>query len=105
MFCYSMFLVLFIFHFFVLFTGYGVGSDEETSYTAKVMLVSLVPLIILVLPKIFDVAYDSRKYEIDILVTLITLVVTLVAYFIYQVPIFSKNFEIYKLDWLPESPI
>lgn len=93
-----MFLVLFIFPFFVLFTGYGVGSDKETSYTAKVMLVSLIPLIILVLPKIFDVPYNSRKYEIDILVTLLALVVTLVAYFIYQVYIFCKNFKINKLN-------
>uniref|UniRef100_A0A164UXR3 EF-hand domain-containing protein n=1 Tax=Daucus carota subsp. sativus TaxID=79200 RepID=A0A164UXR3_DAUCS len=81
-----------------IWTGYGVGSDEETSFTAKVMLASLLPLIILVLPKIFDVPYNSREYNIDILVTLFALVVTLVAYFIYQ---FShRSIQDRRLDYL-----
>ncbi|KAL8110933.1 sodium/calcium exchanger NCL1-like [Apium graveolens] len=81
-----------------LWTGYGVGSDEETRFTAKVMLVSLIPLIILVLPKIFGIPYDSRIYKIFILVTLIALAVTLATYFFYQ---FShKSIQARRLDYL-----
>lgn len=61
------------------------SSDAETSFTAKIMLVSGVPLLIILAPKIFDVSYNSKAYNIDILVTLFALIVTLLAYFNYQV--------------------
>lgn len=74
--------------YFVFFTGYGVSSDAETSFTAKIMLVSGLPLLIILAPKIFEVSYNSKAYNIDILVTLFALIVTLLAYFNYQVFIF-----------------
>ena len=71
-------------------------SDSETSFTAKIMLVSVVPFIIILVPKIFNVSYNSRAYNIDILVTLFALIVLLLAYFSYQVFTSQINM-IYKL--------
>lgn len=72
-------------------------SDAETSFTAKIMLVSVVPFIIILAPKIFNVSYNSRAYNIDILVTLFALIVLLLAYFSYQVFTSQINM-IYKLS-------
>ncbi|KAJ9551728.1 hypothetical protein OSB04_015773 [Centaurea solstitialis] len=52
-------------------SGSGVTTDEETSETAKFMLVSLIPFIIILIPKIFDLSNASGGYNIDILITLI----------------------------------
>lgn len=67
-----------------LLTGYGVGSDPETSSAARIMLYSLIPFIIILIPKIFGVSYASSAYNVDILITLIALVICLLAYFKYQ---------------------
>uniref|UniRef100_A0A162A925 EF-hand domain-containing protein n=1 Tax=Daucus carota subsp. sativus TaxID=79200 RepID=A0A162A925_DAUCS len=81
-----------------LLSGYGVTSDAETSFTAKIMLVSVVPFIIILAPKIFNVSYNSRAYNIDILVTLFALIVLLLAYFSYQ---FShSSIQDRRLDYL-----
>ncbi|XP_024967254.1 sodium/calcium exchanger NCL1-like [Cynara cardunculus var. scolymus] len=52
-------------------SGSGVITDVETSETARIMLVSLVPFIIILIPKIFDVSNSSGGYKIYILIALI----------------------------------
>lgn len=81
-----------------LLTGYGVSSDAETSFTAKIMLVSVVPFLIILAPKIFDVPYNSEAYNLDIVVTLSALVVTLLAYFNYQLS--HSSIQDRRLDYL-----
>ncbi|GMN43618.1 hypothetical protein TIFTF001_012811 [Ficus carica] len=63
-------------------TGYGVTSDVETSRTARIMLISLIPFLILQLAKIIQSTSGIR------VVVLVSLVVTLglvLVYFIYQI--------------------
>lgn len=74
--------------FFVIFSAYGLTTDGETSFTATVMLVSMIPFLILQLPKIINV--DSVTQVIE----LITLIITLaffVANAVYQVITLSIN--------------
>ncbi|KVI11889.1 Calcium-binding EF-hand [Cynara cardunculus var. scolymus] len=49
-------------------SGSGVITDVETSETARIMLVSLVPFIIILIPKIFDVSNSSGEVEHELLV-------------------------------------
>ncbi|KAJ9551731.1 hypothetical protein OSB04_015776 [Centaurea solstitialis] len=61
-------------------SGSGVTTDVETSETARFMLVSLVPFIVILIPKIFDVSSSSGGYKIDILITLIFAAIILLAH-------------------------
>ncbi|GFQ05351.1 hypothetical protein PHJA_002679200 [Phtheirospermum japonicum] len=62
--------------------GYGVVTDAETSYTARLMLITLVPFLILLLAKIFD---SSSGRRVIILIALIVTVLLLIAYIFYQI--------------------
>lgn len=63
-------------------TTTGVVTDIETSYTARIMLISLVPFLILIFAIIFNSTSGRRAI---ILVALIVTVALLVAYVVYQV--------------------
>ncbi|XP_062094371.1 sodium/calcium exchanger NCL2-like [Humulus lupulus] len=62
-------------------TGYGVTTDIETNVTARLILVSLVPFIILQLSKVHNSSFWIR---LIVLVSLIVSVIFLVLYCIYQ---------------------
>ncbi|GFY91828.1 sodium/calcium exchanger family protein / calcium-binding EF hand family protein [Actinidia rufa] len=64
------------------FTGLGVSTDVETSYTARIMILSMVPFIILQLPKILNSTTGTR---VAILVSLVVTVVFLFSYLFYQI--------------------
>ncbi|GKB37716.1 sodium/calcium exchanger NCL2 [Tanacetum coccineum] len=63
-------------------TAYGVTTDSETSYTARIMLVSLIPFVILQLPQIINSTSVTR---VIVLVTLIITLSLLLAYIVYQI--------------------
>lgn len=64
------------------FTGFGVRTDTETSYTARIMILSMVPFLILQLPKILN---SSTGTHVAVLVSLLVTLVFLFAYCFYQV--------------------
>ncbi|XP_052200791.1 sodium/calcium exchanger NCL2-like [Diospyros lotus] len=63
-------------------TDTGITTDKKTSYTAGIMLLSLIPFIIVQLSGIFSTSSGKR---VIILVALIVSVSALVAYLIYQI--------------------
>nr|GEY36945.1 sodium/calcium exchanger NCL2-like [Tanacetum cinerariifolium] len=63
-------------------TAYGVTTDSETSYTARIMLVSLIPFVILQLPQIINSTSVTR---VIVLVTLIITLSLFLAYIVYQI--------------------
>ncbi|XP_041026690.1 sodium/calcium exchanger NCL2-like [Juglans microcarpa x Juglans regia] len=58
-------------------TGYGVSTDVETYYTARIMMVSMIPFLLLQLAKILKSTSGER------IVVLVSLIVTLVFLFVY----------------------
>ncbi|KAJ6949886.1 hypothetical protein NC651_003766 [Populus alba x Populus x berolinensis] len=63
-------------------TEFGVTTDLETSYTARIMVLSVIPFLILQVPKIFN--SNSGEY-LTILSSLVVSVVSLLIYFFYQI--------------------
>ncbi|KAI3702805.1 hypothetical protein L6452_28557 [Arctium lappa] len=61
-------------------SGSGVTTDMETSEAARIMLVSLIPFIIILIPMIFDASNSFGGYKIDILITLIISAIILLAH-------------------------
>ncbi|KAI7980814.1 Sodium/calcium exchanger NCL2 [Camellia lanceoleosa] len=64
------------------FTGYGVSTDIETSYTARIMILSMLPFLILQLAKILNSSTGAR---VTILVSLFVTLAFILAYCFYQV--------------------
>ncbi|EYU43357.1 hypothetical protein MIMGU_mgv1a003865mg [Erythranthe guttata] len=60
----------------------GVVTDVETSYIARIMLISLIPFLVLVFALIFN---SSTGKRVTILIALIVSVTLLIAYIIYQI--------------------
>lgn len=61
----------------------GVATDKQTSYSARTMVISVIPFIIVQLPLIFKISSGRR---VAVLVALIVAVIFLLAYCFYQVP-------------------
>lgn len=74
-------------------TDYGITADVETSYMARIMLISVIPLIIIQIPTIFH--FSSSGERILIIITLVISVSFLLGYFLYQV---------YHLDHIVATP-
>ncbi|KAG5546159.1 hypothetical protein RHGRI_018365 [Rhododendron griersonianum] len=64
-------------------TDYGITADVETSYMARIMLISVIPLIIIQIPTVFH--FSSSGERILIIITLVISVSFLLWYFLYQV--------------------
>ncbi|KAK6124223.1 hypothetical protein DH2020_042059 [Rehmannia glutinosa] len=62
--------------------GYGIVTDAETSYTARIMLITLAPFLILLLARVFN---SSSGRRVIILIALIVTVILLFAYVFYQI--------------------
>ncbi|KAI3945897.1 hypothetical protein MKW98_007246 [Papaver atlanticum] len=78
-------------------TGSGIITDHETSYTARIMVVSVVPFIILQVPSqiIHELSYGR---QIILLTTLVVSVAFLLSYFVYQ--IFEPWIQKRRLEYL-----
>jgi hypothetical protein len=57
--------------------GYGVSTDVETYYTARLMIVSMIPFLLLQLAKVINSSSGTR------IVVLVSLLVTLSFLFVY----------------------
>ncbi|XP_018731636.2 sodium/calcium exchanger NCL [Eucalyptus grandis] len=64
------------------FKGSGIITDLETSYTARIMVFSAIPFIMIQIPEIFSISSAQR---IVILCTLAVSVMLLLLYFFYQI--------------------
>ncbi|KAL8237909.1 hypothetical protein R6Q59_018990 [Mikania micrantha] len=82
--------------FFSFFTGYGVTTDSETNSAARIMLLSLVPFLFLLIPKLFGMTYTPRGYIF--VITLPVSVTFLLVYFIYQV--FEPSIQKRRLSYV-----
>ncbi|KAI3753711.1 hypothetical protein L2E82_25772 [Cichorium intybus] len=82
--------------FFSFLTGCGVTTDKETSLAAKIMLLSLIPFLFLLIPKLFGMNYTSHGYIF--LITLPVSVAFLLVYFIYQV--FEPSIQKRRLSYV-----
>ncbi|KAK2642191.1 hypothetical protein Ddye_023954 [Dipteronia dyeriana] len=76
-------------------TGYGVKTDEETKYTARIMLVSMIPFLLLQLAKVI---HSSTGTRVIVLVSLIITLVFLITYWTYQV--FEPWIQNRRLEYL-----
>ncbi|KAI3800833.1 hypothetical protein L1987_28930 [Smallanthus sonchifolius] len=79
-------------------TAYGLTTDSETSYTARIMLVSMIPFLILQLPKIINVTSTTR---VIVLLTLILTLAFFIAYAVYQ--IFQPWIQNRRFDYIRQK--
>lgn len=64
-----------VFYCTCLLSGYGVITDIETCYTARIMLISLIPFLVILLAKAFpSVAGKKVIYLIALIITFILLI-------------------------------
>ncbi|KAK1418088.1 hypothetical protein QVD17_27227 [Tagetes erecta] len=75
-----------------LLIGSGVFTDVETRFHAKIMLFSLIPFVIILLPSVFGLSYSSHEYSIVLLVSLFASIICMISYFCYQ----SYNRQIWE---------
>ncbi|PIN16027.1 Calmodulin and related proteins (EF-Hand superfamily) [Handroanthus impetiginosus] len=68
--------------FFSLWPSYGVLTDLGTSYIARIMLLSVVPMAVIQIPRIFG--FSSVGKSVFVLISLVVSVVFLLGYFFYQ---------------------
>lgn len=65
-----------------IFAGSGVSTDIWTSYAARIMIISIIPLIIVQLPQVFQ---KTSLSHLAVLVSLVVSISLLIAYSLYQV--------------------
>ncbi|KAK4439142.1 Sodium/calcium exchanger NCL2 [Sesamum alatum] len=68
--------------FLSLWPGYGLVTDSWTGYTARIMLVSVIPFTIIQFPRIFGLSLSWER--VFVLITLVVSVTFLFSYFFYQ---------------------
>ncbi|KAI3457397.1 hypothetical protein Pfo_014060 [Paulownia fortunei] len=68
--------------FLSLWPGYGVVTDSWTGYTARIMLVSVIPFTIIQFPRLFNLSFLWER--IFVVFTLVVSVIFLLSYFFYQ---------------------
>ena len=71
--------------------GYGVSTDVETYYTARIMIVSMIPFFVLQLAKVLN---SSSGIRIVVLISLLVTLVFLFVYCTYQVNTIPLAWEI-----------
>ncbi|XP_054815685.1 sodium/calcium exchanger NCL2-like [Prosopis cineraria] len=64
-------------------TGHGITTDLETSYTARIMIFSVIPLIIMQIPSLFQ--FSSGPRSVTLIIALIITAIFLLLYFTYQI--------------------
>ncbi|KAL0399440.1 UNVERIFIED_CONTAM: Sodium/calcium exchanger NCL [Sesamum radiatum] len=77
---------------FSLWPGHGVVTDLGTSYTSRIMLLSVIPLVMIQIPRIFSLSYAPGE-GIFVLITLVVSIMFLLCYFFYQIygTVFMNN--------------
>ncbi|KAG6517118.1 hypothetical protein ZIOFF_020498 [Zingiber officinale] len=62
--------------------GSGVSTDIQTSYAARIMAISIIPFVVVQLPRVFNFPSGQR---LAVLISLIVAVALLVSYCVYQI--------------------
>ncbi|KAG8385479.1 hypothetical protein BUALT_Bualt03G0049600 [Buddleja alternifolia] len=73
--------------------GYGIVTDVETSYTARIMLISLVPFLILLIAKAFNSSSGKRAIILIALIITFSLLIAFMFYQIFRPWIQTRRFE------------
>ncbi|XP_011083284.1 uncharacterized protein LOC105165819 [Sesamum indicum] len=68
---------------FSLWPGHGVVTDLGASYTSMIMLLSVIPLALIQIPRIFHLSYAPEE-GIFVLISLVVSIMFLLCYFFYQ---------------------
>ncbi|KAK4398339.1 Sodium/calcium exchanger NCL2 [Sesamum angolense] len=68
--------------FLSLWPGYGLVTDSWTGYTARIMLVSVIPFTIIQLPRLFRLSLSWER--VFVVIALLVSVIFLLSYFFYQ---------------------
>ncbi|CAI9292780.1 unnamed protein product [Lactuca saligna] len=79
--------------FFKKLTAYGVTTDNETSYTARIMLVSAIPFILLQLPTIINSTSITRVIILLTLLLVLSMYITYITYQMFQPWIENRRSE------------
>nr|GEU73014.1 sodium/calcium exchanger NCL2-like [Tanacetum cinerariifolium] len=79
--------------FFTRLTAYGVKTDNETSYSARIMLASVIPFTILQLPSIINSTSITRVILLIALILVVSLYITYVTYQMFQPLAQNRIFE------------
>ncbi|KAI3741674.1 hypothetical protein L1987_59348 [Smallanthus sonchifolius] len=74
-------------------TTYGVTTDNETSYTARLMLLSMIPFLILQLPKIINSTSATRMILLIALIITLSFFIGNIVYQIFQPWIQNRRFD------------
>lgn len=82
-------------------TGYGITMDVETRKMAIIMVFSVIPLILMQIPKVFQLSSTPR--DVTLMVSLIISVAFLISYFIYQV--FKPQIEKTRLEYIKHDDL
>ncbi|KAI3680768.1 hypothetical protein L6452_35544 [Arctium lappa] len=79
--------------FFKKLTAYGVTTDSETSTTARIMLVSMIPFLFLMLAKIINSTSVTRVIVLVTLIIVCCFFITNIIYQIFQPWIQNRKFD------------
>ncbi|KAA8523970.1 hypothetical protein F0562_010599 [Nyssa sinensis] len=91
-------------------TGYGINTDVESTYMARIMLSSVIPFIIIQIPKVFHLSSSVEHFRLSshgetivIVITLVVSVIFLLCYFFYQ--IFQPWIQKRRLEYVKHEHI
>ncbi|KAL9146274.1 hypothetical protein ABFS82_13G099900 [Erythranthe guttata] len=73
--------------------GHGVVTDVETSYTARIMLITLIPFVILLFAKVFNSPLGKRVVILIALIVTVSLLLAFITYQIFRPWIQNRRFE------------
>ncbi|KAG4960755.1 hypothetical protein GLYMA_13G272300v4 [Glycine max] len=82
-------------------TGYGITMDVETRKMARIMVFSVIPLLIMQIPNLFN--FSSTPRNVTLMVSLTVAVAFLISYFIYQV--FKPQIEKTRLEYIKHDDL
>ncbi|KEH38650.1 calcium-binding EF-hand protein [Medicago truncatula] len=82
-------------------TGYGITMDVDTRKMARIMLFSVIPLLIMQIPTLFQ--FSTTLHNVTLMISLIIAVTFLVSYFIYQ--IFKPQIEKTRLEYIKHDEL
>ncbi|KAI9083529.1 hypothetical protein K1719_034471 [Acacia pycnantha] len=77
-------------------SGFGITMDKETKEMAKIMVLSVIPLLIMQIPSVFR--FSSVLRSVTLMIALIVTVIFVFSYFIYQ--IFKPHIEKTRLEYI-----
>ncbi|XP_027355313.1 sodium/calcium exchanger NCL1-like [Abrus precatorius] len=84
-----------------LLTGFGVTLEVDTMKKAKIMVLSVIPLIIMQIPTLFQ--FSSTPLAVTLMIALILDLIFLISAFVYQ--IFTPHIEKTRLEYVKHGQL